>query len=112
MEHIQIEVLAGAISTFMFAAGNVPMLTKVLRTRDLRSYSLMNLILSNIGNLIHWFYIASLPFGPVWVLHGYFTVTTALMLALYLRYRHQKPQRKKVRGRNADIFQTQEMYAV
>ncbi len=112
MENIQLDVLAGAISTFIFAAGNIPMLVKVLRTRDLRSYSLTNLILSNVGNLIHWLYVASLPLGPVWLLHGYFTVTTLLMLLLYLRFGQRKPQRRKIRGRNAEIFQTQEMYAV
>ena len=42
--------------------------------------------LSNVGNLIHWIYVASLPVGPIWFLHGFFTVTTALMLVCYMRF--------------------------
>jgi hypothetical protein len=42
--------------------------------------------LSNLGNLIYWLYVISLPVGPVWFLHGFFTITTGLMLLFYLRY--------------------------
>lgn len=112
MDNNQLALLAGSVSTIIFAASNVPMLLKVLRTKDLRSYSATNIILANLGNLIHWLYIASLPFGPVWLLHGYFTVTTALMLVLYLLFRNQHTRKRKVRGRDEAIFQTQEMYAV
>jgi hypothetical protein len=42
--------------------------------------------MSNVGNAINWVYIASLPHGPVWWLHGFYTVTTALMLFWYVRY--------------------------
>ena len=43
-------------------------------------------VTSNLGNLIYWLYIASLPFGPIWILQGFFTISTALMLLCYLRY--------------------------
>lgn len=112
MDANQLALLAGSISTMIFAASNVPMLVKVLRTRDLHSYSAANLVLANLGNAIHWFYIASLPFGPVWILHGYFTVTTALMLGLYLRFRRKSARKPRIRGRSGAIFETQEMYAV
>jgi uncharacterized protein with PQ loop repeat len=112
MNQHELALLAGSISTITFAASNIPMLIKVWRTKDLRSYSLAYIALSNLGNLVHWVYIASLPFGPVWLMHGYYTVTTLLLLVLYLRYRPKRTRRKTVRGRNADIFQTQEMYAV
>ena len=79
-------VIAGAVSTSMFVLSNFPMLLKAVKTKDLRSYSFTHILFSNIGNLIHWLYVASLPFGPIWFLHGFFTVTTALMLILYLRY--------------------------
>jgi hypothetical protein len=110
MDTNQLALLAGSISTMIFAASNIPMLVKVLRTKDIKSYSATNLVLANLGNMIHWVYISSLPFGPVWLLHGYFTVTTALMLALYVRFRRK--QTRKIRGRSEAIFQTQEMYAV
>jgi hypothetical protein len=69
----------------MFASSQIPMLVKVFKTRNLQSYSLSNLVISNLGNLIHWVYIVTVP-GPLWYLHGFFTVTTAVMLLLYLRY--------------------------
>jgi hypothetical protein len=52
----------------------------------MRSYSFSNIALSNVGNLIHWLYVSSLPFGPIWLLHSFFTVTTLLLLISYLRY--------------------------
>ena len=79
-------VVAGAVSTVIFAASALPMLMKAFRTKDLKSYSLPNIALSNVGNVIHSVYVYSLPPGPIWVLHGFFLVTTALMLLWYLRY--------------------------
>jgi hypothetical protein len=73
----------------MFVSSNFPMLFRAFKTQDLRSYSLTHIALSNLGNLIHWIYIASLPVGPIWFLHGFFTVTTALMLLCYLRYQRR-----------------------
>ena len=79
-------VLCGVVSTLVFVGGTLPMLVKAARTRDLSSYSLGNILASNVGNAVNWVYIASLPRGPVWWLHGFYTVTTALMLFWYIRY--------------------------
>ena len=89
MDTQSLALLAGTLSTLMFVSSNFPMLLKAFRTQDLRSYSLTHIALSNIGNLIHWIYVASLPVGPIWFLHGFFTVTTALMLACYVRYQRR-----------------------
>ena len=79
-------VLAGAISTTIFALSTLPMLMKAFRSKDLRSYSLSNILLSNLGNVIHSIYIFHLPLGPIWLLHAFNLVTTGLMLVWYLRY--------------------------
>ena len=63
------------------------MLARAYKTKDLRSYSLLHLALSNFGNACYWFYVATLPVGPIWLMHGFYTIATALMLAWYLRYR-------------------------
>ncbi|NKX51688.1 hypothetical protein HER39_14175, partial [Arthrobacter deserti] len=83
---IDVAVLAGGASTAIFAGSVMPMIVKAVRTRDLASYSLGNLLLANTGNLIHSVYVFSLPAGPLWVLHGFYLVTTAFMLAMYLRH--------------------------
>ena len=75
--------LAGTVSTVLFAAANLPMVVKAVRSGDLRSYSLSALVLGNVGNLVHTLYVVSLPFGPIWVLHGFYLATMAIMLALY-----------------------------
>jgi uncharacterized protein with PQ loop repeat len=85
MNHISF--LAGMISTSIFTVSHIPMLVRAFRTKDLRSYSAANLVLANLGNVFHWFYIASLPLGPIWLLHGFYTVVSATMLLWYLRYR-------------------------
>jgi hypothetical protein len=79
-------VLAGIASTMIFAASTLPMLAKAYRTRDLSSYSLGNMLLSNIGNAVHSVYVLSLPAGPLWVLHAFYVTSTALMLTWFLRY--------------------------
>ena len=79
-------VIAGAVSTAIFVASALPMLMKAFRTKDLKSYSLPNIALSNVGNVIHSAYVYSLPPGPIWVLHGFYLITTGLMLLWYLRY--------------------------
>lgn len=84
--NINLPVLAGAISTTIFALSTLPMLLKVFRTKDLRSYSLANILLSNVGNVIHSIYVLHLPIGPIWLLHTFYLVTTGLMLVWYLRY--------------------------
>jgi len=83
---VDLPVMAGAISTTIFAASTLPMLLKAGQTKDLRSYSLGNMLLSNVGNLVHSVYVFSLPAGPIWLLHAFYLVTTALMLYWYVRY--------------------------
>ncbi len=82
----RLPTLAGFLSTGLFAIGTLPMLSKAIRTRNLASYSLGNMIMSNVGNVIYSVYVFQLPAGPVWFLHAYNLVTTAFMLAWYLRY--------------------------
>jgi hypothetical protein len=81
-----LQVFAGFTSTVMFVTGNLPMLRKAYKTKDLKSYSLGHIALGSLGNMIYWLYIASLPFGPVWILQGFFTLSSLLMLCWYLRY--------------------------
>lgn len=87
MNNIGWQVFAGMASSTIFIFSNFLMLFKAIKTNDLKSYSLGHLALSNLGNLIHWVYITSLPFGPIWFLHAYFTIVTALMLFWYFRYK-------------------------
>jgi uncharacterized protein with PQ loop repeat len=84
---MNLPVLAGTLSTVLFAIGMLPMLVKAARTRDLASYSLGNLVLSNVANAVHSIYVFNLPAGPIWALHVAYVVASALMLAWWLRYR-------------------------
>jgi len=77
--------IAGIISSVMFVSSHVPMLLKAYRTRDLHSYSSLNIVLINIGNLIYWLYIIKLPLGPIWLLHTFYTLSSGLLLILYCR---------------------------
>jgi hypothetical protein len=81
---VDLAIIAGSTSSAVFIASVLPMLVKAIRTHDLRSYSLGNLLLANIGNLVHSVYIFSLPAGPIWALHTFYLITTGLMLVLYL----------------------------
>lgn len=87
---MDIQIIAGSVSTLVFVFSNFLMVYKAYTTSDLESYSLGNLIFSNLGNLVYWVYITSLPFGPIWFMHAYYTVITALMLFWYFRFRHLK----------------------
>ena len=80
-------VLAGMVSTAVFAGSTLPMLHKALRTRELSSYSLGNIALANVGNAVHSVYVFHLPPGPIWFLHTFYVVSSALMLYWYLRFR-------------------------
>jgi hypothetical protein len=71
----------------IFATSYMPMLVKAVRTKDLSSYSPAQLVLTNAGNLVYSAYVFSLPAGPIWALHSFYLVATALMLAWYVRYR-------------------------
>lgn len=84
-------LVAGLVAGGLFVSSHVPMLFKAFRTRDLRSYSLTNLVLTNLGNGVYWLYVVTLPFGPLWLLHGFYTLVTLLMLVGYLRYAPRKP---------------------
>lgn len=84
---MNLPVLAGTLSTVLFAAGMLPMLVKAARTKDLASYSLGNLLLTNIANAVHSVYVFNLPAGPIWALHLAYLLASALMLAWWLRYR-------------------------
>ncbi len=86
MEMQHISIVAGMVSTIIFTTSYIPMVVRALKTKDLHSYSMANLLLGNLGNSVHWLYIANLPFGPIWFLHGFYTVINALMLLWYLRY--------------------------
>ncbi len=83
---LTLPVVAGATSTIIFGLSALPMLRKAYQTRDLRSYSLGNIVLSNTGNAIHSVYVFHLPPGPIWLLHSFYLVASGLMLAWYLRY--------------------------
>jgi uncharacterized protein with PQ loop repeat len=79
-------VVAGSISTIIFALSALPMLLKAFQTKDLSSYSLSNILLSNVGNIVYSIYVFHLPPGPIWALHSFYLVTTGLMLIWYVRY--------------------------
>ncbi|SDJ23745.1 hypothetical protein SAMN05192558_109245 [Actinokineospora alba] len=91
-------MFAGIASTVIFASSTLPMLLKAHRTRDLGSYSLGHMLLANLGNLIHSLYVFSLPAGPIWALHGFYTVSTALMLVWFLRYANLPTARRRQMG--------------
>jgi hypothetical protein len=80
-------VIAGTISTGIFAASTMPMVVKAARTRDLSSYSGGNLVLSNLGNVLYAFYVFSMPMGPAWALYAFNLAVSATMLGYWLRYR-------------------------
>jgi hypothetical protein len=83
---VDLPVLAGSAATVVFAASILPMLAKAWRTRDVASYSVGNIVLANVGNLLYTVYVLQLPAGPVWALHAFHTLSTALMLVWYVRY--------------------------
>lgn len=83
---INFPTIAGFISTVLFALGTLPMLAKAYRTKNLASYSLGNILMSNVGNVIYSIYVFQLPLGPVWLLQSFNLVTTGLMLLWYIKY--------------------------
>ena len=93
-------VIAGFISTLLFALGTLPMLTKAFNTKNLSSYSFGNILMSNVGNVIYGIYVVQLPFGPVWFLYGFNLLSTGLMLFWYLKY-EGLPNRFKLSGNHA-----------
>lgn len=78
-------MIAGTVSTVVFAVSNLPMLRKALRTRDVSSYSLSSIAMINAANAVYSLYVFSLPVGPIWALHTFYLVSCAIMLVLCLR---------------------------
>jgi uncharacterized protein with PQ loop repeat len=83
---MDVAVLAGVVSTGLFAMSYLPMLAKAARTKDLSSYSLGNLAMTNVGNVVYSLYVFTLPFGPIWFLHSFYLVACGLMLMWFLHY--------------------------
>jgi len=88
-----VAVLAGSISTALFVASSLPMLYKAARTKDLGSYSFGNMMLANVGNAVYAVYVFSMPPGPIWALHSFYTLSSALMMFWYLRYEVSRHRR-------------------
>lgn len=84
---MNVTIIAGAVSTVLFGISNLPMLIKAMRTKDLSSYSLGSIALINLANAVHSVYVFSLPAGPIWFLHSFYLIASAVMLTLCLRYR-------------------------
>ena len=82
-----VPVIAGIVSTGIFAVSTMPMVLKAARTRDLSSYSGGNLLLSNLGNVLYAIYVFSMPMGPAWALYGFNLTVSATMLVYWLQYR-------------------------
>ena len=82
-----IALMAGSVATAIFMLSQLPMLIKAGRTKDLASYSPLNIVLSNIGNVIYAIYVFNLPPGPIWAMHAFYLTATGLMLFWYLRHR-------------------------
>lgn len=80
-------MIAGTVSTVVFAVSNLPMLRKALRTRDVSSYSLSSIAMINAANAVYSLYVFSLPLGPIWALHTFYLVSCAIMLVLCLGQR-------------------------
>jgi hypothetical protein len=85
-------LIAGTISTGIFAVSTMPMVLKAARTQDLSSYSGGNLVLSNLGNVLYAIYVFSMPMGPAWALYGFNLTVSATMLVYWLRYRTPRPR--------------------
>jgi uncharacterized protein with PQ loop repeat len=89
---MDIPILAGMISTVVFAVSNLPMVLKAVRTRDVSSYSLSSMAMINGANVVYSLYVFSLPLGPIWALHTFYLVSCGIMLALCLRNRRSPVQ--------------------
>ena len=102
-------LLAGSVSTALFIGSALPMMYKAGRTKDLGSYSIGNFALANLGNAVYAIYVFSLPAGPIWAMHTFYVVSSAIMLFWYLRYevskrreRSRKVDQARVSGLSAD----------
>jgi hypothetical protein len=104
MSTLSMPTLAGLTSTVIFAVSTLPMLAKAYHSRDLSSYSFGNIVLANVGNAVHSVYVVSLPPGPIWALHAFYLMSSALMLGWYVRYglRRQPHRPPEGMGRSPD----------
>ena len=62
--------VAGVISTLLFLGSNLPMVVHAIKSRDVSSYSRINLLMVNSGNAIYTVYVLSLPAGPSFHVRG------------------------------------------
>ena len=79
-------LFAGSAAAGIFMISQLPMLIKACRTKNLSSYSLANIGLANVGNVLYAVYVCQVPLGPVWAVHGFNLTTSGVMLTMYLRY--------------------------
>jgi hypothetical protein len=93
-------LMAGMVSSVIFAASNLPMLVKARRSRDLSSYSLAYLVMNNVGNLLYCLYVFNLPPGPIWAMQSFYLLTMGLLLRWYLRF---TPRRRAQPRFGADV---------
>ena len=94
MDTTSVPLLAGIASTPIFAGSTLPMVAKAIRTRDLSSYSLANLVLINVGYAIYSVYVFALPLGPIWGLHIFYLTSSAAMLLGFLRFESRRSTRR------------------
>lgn len=87
---MDVPVFAGMVAAVVFATANLPMVWKALRTHDVGSYSLGSIVMINGANAVYSLYVFSLPFGPIWLLHSFYLVASAIMLVLCLRQFHAR----------------------
>lgn len=99
-----LSLIAGTISSLIFVSSHLPMLRKAYKTKDLHSYSSLNVVLLNIGNLIYWLYVIDLPVGPVWLMHTFYTISSAILLTLFVRYHLYKAARYYILRRMRKLF--------
>ena len=102
-----VPVIAGIVSTGIFAVSTMPMVAKAARTRDLSSYSGGNLLLSNLGNVLYAIYVFSMPMGPAWALYGFNLTVSATMLVYWLQYRTSRPRTEVATARTGADAVTQ-----
>jgi uncharacterized protein with PQ loop repeat len=95
---MDVPILAGMISTVVFAVSNLPMLRKALRTGDVSSYSLSSIAMINAANVVYSLYVFSLPVGPIWALHTFYLVSCLIMLVLCIRARRTAGRRPAAGG--------------
>jgi hypothetical protein len=91
---MDIPMIAGTVSTVVFAVSNLPMLRKALRTGDVSSYSVSSMAMINGANVVYSLYVFSLPVGPIWALHTFYLVSCGIMLVLCLGSRRAAGRRR------------------